>query len=306
MSSGANGVNSPACAANIEKDPLQPLTDKEFDQIRRLAFDKFGLDLRRGKEYLVAARLGKVIRESRCRSFQEYYRHLLADRTGEALIALIDSLTTNFTSFFREPAHFDFLTRQIAPGWRNRDSIPIWSAACSSGEEPYSIAFRLLDTLGAQSLAKLHILATDISARVLAAAQKGVYPAERFGDLAPHTLRKYVLRGEGSCRGLYRIRQEIASTITFRRLNLIQEFPRLGLFPLIFCRNVMIYFNKSTQADVVKRLVSCLEPGGYLFVGHAESLAGMDGGLQYVQPAIYRKPGGPRGPALKEAIPPWA
>jgi chemotaxis protein methyltransferase CheR len=298
-------VNSPAGGAPIEQDSLQPLTAKEFDQIRRLAFDKFGLDLRTGKEYLVAARLGKVLREARCRSFREYYRHVLADGSGQALIGLIDSLTTNYTSFFREPAHFDFLAQHIAPEWRNRDSIPIWSAACSTGEEPYSIAFRLLDSLGARSLGKFRILATDISARVLAAAQKAVYPADRFGDLAPDTLRKYVLRGERSCQGLYRIRKEIASVVSFRRLNLVQEFPRLGLFPLIFCRNVMIYFNKSTQADVVKRLVSCLEPGGYLFIGHAENLTGMDCGLQYVQPAIYRKPAGTHGPIAKENTQSW-
>ena len=283
-------MNSPASLAPIEEDSVEPLTAHEFDQIRRLACDKFGLDLRAGKEYLVAARLGKVIRASRCHSFREYYEHVLADASGEALIALIDSLTTNYTNFFREPAHFDFLTRQIAPGWRSRDSIPIWSAGCSTGEEPYSIAFRLLDSLGAGSFGKLRILATDISERALAAARNAVYPAERFDGVPPETLRRYVLRGERSCQGLYRIKKEIASVVCFRRLNLVEEFPRPGFFPLIFCRNVMIYFNKSTQADVARRLAGCLEPGGYLFIGHAESLAGMDSGLQYVQPAIYRKP----------------
>ena len=296
-------MNRASRPEDLAKDAPQPLTDQEFDQIRRLAIDKFGLDLRKGKEYLVAARLSKAIREMQCHSFREYYQHVLADGTGEALTALIDSLTTNYTSFFRETAHFDFLTRQIAPQWRTRDSIPIWSAACSSGEEPYSIAFRLLDTLGHQGLAKVHILATDISVRMLAVGQKGIYPAERFGELTPDTLRKYVLRGEGSYRGLYRVRKEVAASVTFRQLNLVREFPRLGLFPLIFCRNVMIYFNKATQAGVVKRLVSCLEPGGYLFIGHAESLTGLDCGLEYVQPAIYRKAGRPvEG---KERIPPW-
>jgi len=299
-------VNSPACGTPIGQDSVQPLTAKEFDQIRRLAFDKFGLDLRTGKEYLVAARLGKVMRATRCRSFREYYQYVLADSSGEALIALIDSLTTNYTSFFREPAHFDFLTQHIVPGWRTRDSIPIWSAACSTGEEPYSIAFRLLDNLGAASLGKVRILATDISARVLAAAQKAVYPADRFGDMSPETLRKYVLRGEHSCEGLYRIRKELASLVTFRRLNLIEPLPPLGFFPLIFCRNVMIYFNKSTQSDVVKLLVACLEPGGYLFVGHAESLSGTDCGLQYIQPAVYRKPTGLQGPSAKENTRSWS
>src|SRR5690348_16954746 len=159
---------------------VQPLTRREFDQFRRLAYEKFGLDLRNGKEQLVSARLGKKIRDLQFRSYQEYYRHILEDKTGEALSALIDALTTNHTSFFRESAHFDFLRHTILPGLGNRETIAIWSAACSSGEEPYTIVFSLLEEMGESAFRKLRILATDISTRVLATARKGAYLASRF------------------------------------------------------------------------------------------------------------------------------
>lgn len=188
---------------------IRPLTAREFEQIRRLAYEQFGLDLRDGKETLVSTRLGKKIRELNFRSFQEYYSHVVEDRTGESLIALIDALTTNHTSFFREPAHFEFLRRTILPGLRNRERIAIWSAACSSGEEPYSIAFCLLEELGEQAFAKIRILATDISTRVLASAQQGTYPAERFDDIPAHQLRRYLLRGEQRFCNWYRVKPEV-------------------------------------------------------------------------------------------------
>src|SRR5262249_25169197 len=133
---------------------VRPLTDREYDQFRKLAYDKFGLDLRDGKQTLVAARLGKKMRELHIGSFEDYYKHVQTDGTGEALISLIDALTTNHTSFFREPAHFDFLRQTILPGLRARDRIAIWSAACSTGEEPYTIAFSLIDEMGEAALSK--------------------------------------------------------------------------------------------------------------------------------------------------------
>ncbi len=261
----------------------------EFAKIRQLAYDTFGLDLRAGKETLVSARLGKHIRKSGCRSFEEYYRHVVGDSTGEALIHLIDALTTNHTSFFREAAHFDFLRKTLLPEWKNRTGIEIWSAACSTGEEPYSIAMSILDELGSGASGRVNILATDISTRVLEAAEKGIYPAERFEALPQAQLRSYWLRGERDFTGSYRAKKELRAMIEFRRLNLLEPVSRIGPFPLIFCRNVMIYFDKPTQRQVVERLSGCLEPGGYLLTGHAENLNGIDHGLLYVQPAVYRK-----------------
>jgi chemotaxis protein methyltransferase CheR len=267
----------------------RPLKAREFAKIRQLAYDTFGLDLRAGKETLVSARLGKHIRQSGCRSFDEYYQHVVEDSTGEALIHLIDALTTNHTSFFREPAHFDFLRRTFLPEWKNRGSIDIWTAACSTGEEPYSIAMCILEELGPVAPGKVRILATDISTRVLAAAEKGIYPAERFEGLSAMQLRRYWLRGECGWAGRYRAKKEVRALIEFRRVNLLEQVCQIGRFPLIFCRNVMIYFDKPTQQRVVERLAGCLEPGGYLLTGHAESLTGIEHGLRYVQPAVYRK-----------------
>jgi chemotaxis protein methyltransferase CheR len=268
------------------------LKPSEFAKIRRLAYDTFGLDLRPGKETLVSARLGKHIRKTGCGSFDEYYRHVVEDTTGEALTQLIDALTTNHTSFFREPAHFDFLRKTFLPAWKQRGTIDIWSAACSTGEEPYSIAMCLLDELGPDAAGKVRILAADISTHVLAKARQGVYPAERFVGLPGPMLRKHLLRGEGRWEGWYRMKKAVRAMITFKQMNLLETSPAAGPFSLIFCRNVMIYFDKPTQQRVVDRLAGSLETGGYLFIGHSESLNGIEHGLDYVRPATYRKASG--------------
>jgi chemotaxis protein methyltransferase CheR len=274
---------------------IRPLTAAEFEEIRRLAYEKFGLDLRQGKEELVSARLGRKIRESHCRSFREYYRHVLDDATGEALIGMIDALATNHTSFLREPAHFEFLKERVLPALMSRSTIDIWSAACSTGEEPYTIAFTILEKMSPADYAKLRILATDISTKALDSARRAVYPSERFTEFPAAWMSRFLLRGQGQWKGWYRMKPEVTGTVEFARLNLVEPFAPNRHFPLIFCRNVMIYFDKPTQERLVNRLAEYLEPGGYLFVGHAESLTGVSHPLQYVQPAIYRKSetGGP-------------
>ena len=269
---------------------IRPLTAQEFNQFRKLAYDKFGLDLRAGKEQLVSARLAKKMRQLQIHSYQDYYRHVMEDGSGEALVAMIDALTTNHTSFFRESAHFDFLRTTVIPTLRNRDRISIWSAACSTGEEPYSIAFCLLSELGMEFLPKLQILGTDISTRVLSTAKTGAYAAERFRDLPPQQLRQYLLRGEQQWKNWYLVKKEIRAAINFQRLNLMEPFSQIGTYPVIFCRNVMIYFDRPTQQGLVQKLAAHLEPGGHLLIGHAESLNGIDHSLQYVRPAIYKKP----------------
>jgi chemotaxis protein methyltransferase CheR len=273
------------------------LKTSEFRLISRLAHQRFGLDLKGGKEALVTARLGKWLRKGGFKSFDDYYRHVLADTTGDALVALIDSLTTNHTSFLREKAHFEFLTRAAVEEFREIATIEIWSAACSSGEEPYTIAMCLSDTLARAGAKRrdFRILATDISTRVLGIAKRGVYEAERFKDLPNPWRKAYLLRGSGECKGLFKLKPELARKIAFERLNLIQAFPRRQLFNVIFCRNVMMYFDKATQQDIVKRLSACLEPGGYLFIGHSESLTGVEHDMKYVRPATYRKESHGRG-----------
>ena len=264
------------------------LTANEFRQIADLAYERFGLDLKRGKEALVAARLGKKLRKLGFATFAEYHRHVLGDSTGEALIELIDALTTNHTSFLRERAHFEFLARAVNEEFREVSTLQVWSAACSSGEEPYSIAMCLAEALGKPLARQFHILATDISTRVLDTARRGVYPASRFDDVPEAWRRAHLLRGQGESQGFFKVKPALAQRIEFARLNLIEPFPQRGLFHVIFCRNVMMYFDKGTQQDVVQRLSRCLERGGYLFVGHSESLTGVEHGLHYVRPATYR------------------
>jgi chemotaxis protein methyltransferase CheR len=271
------------------------LTAAEFDEVSALARKEFGLELGKGKEQLVAARVGKKMRELNLRTFREYREHIRGDRTGESLLALIDALTTNHTNFFREPAHFEFLRTRVFPEWQTgRGTRPrrIWCAASSTGEEPYSIALTAQECLGAHHADLPRILATDISTRVLKAASRAMYRAERFeGGPAPW-LRKYLLRGERHGEGWFRMRPEIREMIEFRRVNLIEPLPGVGMFAVIFCRNVMIYFSRETQELVVSQLAACLEPGGYLLVGHAESLTGINHRLTPVMPAVYRKPEG--------------
>ena len=278
---------------------VQGLKPQEFEAIRRLAYDKFGLDLRKGKEQLVAARLGKRMRQGGFDSFDDYYQHVVGDSSGEALIGMIDALATNHTSFLREAAHFEFLKEKVLPGLRERPRAEFWSAACSTGEEPYTLAFTICDQWGADAFRKVRILATDISTKALAAAKNAVYPAERFSAFPAGWLRQFLLRGEGRWKGCYRIKPDVRSQVEFARLNLVEPFSQRNLFPVIFCRNVMIYFDKTTQEALVNRLAACLEPGGYLFIGHAESLTGIRHALDYVRPAIYRKPGTGVGRGLK-------
>jgi chemotaxis protein methyltransferase CheR len=268
------------------------LSRQEFTMISGLAREKFGLELPAGKELLVVSRLAKLMRRLRFSEFRDYYHYVQRDRTGEALVELIDALTTNHTNFFREKAHFDFLVQKVVPEINRPGPVRIWSAASSTGEEPYTIALMAREHLGPQSPNLPRILASDISTRVLEIARRGIYSADRFqGGIAPW-LKKHLLRGEGRWEGWYQMRPEILRMVEFRRLNLIEPFPHIGRFAVIFCRNVMIYFSRSTQEQLVNRLAACLEPGGYLFVGHSESLTGIQHGLQQVQPAIYRTRGG--------------
>jgi chemotaxis protein methyltransferase CheR len=264
------------------------LTAAEFRQISDLAYQRFGLDLKRGKEALVAARLGKKLRKLGFQTFAEYHRHVLADATGDALVELIDALTTNHTSFLRERSHFEFLARAVNEEFRDVSTLRVWSAACSSGEEPYSIAMCLADALAKTPARQFRILATDISTRVLATAERGVYPVSRFDEVPDAWRRAYLLRGRGESNGFYKVKPQLAQQVEFARLNLIEPFPQRTPFHVIFCRNVMMYFDKPTQQNIVQRLAAGLERGGYLLVGHSESLTGVEHALQYVRPATYR------------------
>jgi chemotaxis protein methyltransferase CheR len=270
-----------------EIDSVRPLAPQEFDQIRQLAYRTFGLDLKTGKEELVSARLRKLVRGGGFHSFQDYYKSIVQDRTGVSLLAMIDALATNHTSFLREPDHFQFLRDQVVPGLGTRDPIEVWSAACSTGEEVWTLAMVLNEALPNR---RVRITASDISNKALNSAQRAVYPAERCHGVSAAWLSRY-FAAEGRPPVSYAIAPALRAQVAFRRVNLVESYSWPHPFPIIFCRNVMIYFDRQTQERVIAGLSQHLEPGGYLFVGHAESLTRVSHSLEYVRPAVYRKPG---------------
>ncbi len=269
-----------------ELESVPALAPDEFEQLRRLAHRTFGLDLKPGKEELVTARLRRLVLSGGFGSYRDYYRHIVKDSTGEALAAMIDALATNHTSFLREPDHFDFVRQMVVPMLARHESSEIWSAACSTGEEVWTLACLFQDVLPAR---KIRICATDISRKALHFASQARYPAERCQGVPPAWLGRYFTPEPGPPKA-YRVTPQIRSLASFRRLNLLETYGWPRPFPVIFCRNVMIYFDKPTQERVVRQLTESLEPGGYLLVGHAESLTRVAHALEYVRPAVYRKP----------------
>jgi len=270
------------------------LGDVDYEKISRLVYRQCGICLHEGKKDLVKARLGKRLREGGFRSFSEYYRHVTTEEGTEELVAMIDSISTNVTHFFREEKHFGRLAA-LLPGLADEKEqrgqpglVRIWTAGCSTGEEPYSVAMVVSECLQGRRTA-YHVTATDISTRVLRTATQGVYPQERVKGVPPQLLRRYFQYGTGASEGLVRVKRELRDRITFERLNLMDAPPYRTPFDFIFCRNVMIYFDKTTQSAVVGRFYDMLEPGGHLFIGHSETLTGLEHRYRYVEPSIYRK-----------------
>lgn len=272
------------------------LTEKEFLLFQKLVYEKCGINLHEGKKELVRARLGKRLREHRFIRFKQYYQYLMEeDAAGHELMMMLDAISTNLTSFFREPKHFDFLRSEALPTLMDlsRSSstrcIHIWSAGCSSGEEPYTISICLREFMEASQLFDYKILATDISTRMLSTASAGAYHQNQVGNVSNQLLKKYFQRGQGKWREYVRLKPDIRKTIEFKRFNLMEPFPKRDFFQVIFCRNVMIYFDKQVQETVVNKFYDALVEGGYLFIGHSESLMGIRHQFCYIKPTIYRK-----------------
>ena len=264
------------------------LEKAHFEKISQLVYRMTGINLHSGKQQLVKARLTKRLRMLGLKSFDAYMEYLEHDNLNGELVALIETMTTNKTSFFREQQHFDYLCRQIVPGIRNR-KMRIWSAGCSSGEEPYSIAILLNETIHDIILWDIRILATDLSSRMLAYARKGIYDIKSLQEMPPLLLSKYLKCIETSPGRRFQIIEPLRRLVHFARLNLMGDWPMRVTFDVIFCRNVMIYFDKPTREQLVNRFWKLLKPGGHLFVGHSESLAGSQHKFSFVQPAIYMK-----------------
>jgi chemotaxis protein methyltransferase CheR len=273
------------------------MRDSDYDFIRELVYSHSRINLGPDKRELVSARLGKRLRATNITSISDYCRFLQQKESGDELSHLIDAISTNHTFFFREPQHFDFLTKTLIPEMDSRrafagwPSFNVWSAASSSGEEPYSIAIALLEHFGARANWPWRIEATDISHKILQRARVGVYREDAISKVPAPVLRKHFQKGFGPQDGNYRVKPHVQECVTFRQLNLLEgTYPFSEPFQLIFCRNVMIYFDRKTQEELVARLTHQLVPGGYLFVGHSESLSGVKHTLDTIKPAIYRRP----------------
>lgn len=263
------------------------ISDREFEQFQGLLRRLAGIHLSPVKKALVCGRLLKRVRHHGLKNYGEYFRLLTDGREPQELQIAIDLLTTNETYFFREPKHFDFLRDRVLPSWQAGGRFRIWSAACSSGEEPYSIAMLLADKLGES--AQWDITASDISMRVLERARSGHYAIERASHIPQSYLRNYCLKGIGKHEGTFLMDSRIRGKINFMQINLNAPLPNVGEFDVVFLRNVMIYFDAETKRQVVNRLIPSIKRGGYLAIGHSESLHGVCDALRPVMPSVYRK-----------------
>ncbi len=270
------------------------LTQREYEMFRKLVYSHSGINLGSEKQHLVRARLGKRLRAGGFRNFKDYYEYVQNDRSGEELAQLLDAISTNTTHFFREMRHFELLGRTIKERMQTLGNQPweirIWSAGCSSGEEPYSIAMTVHDLIKHSPRITLKLLATDISTKVLNKAKLGIYESIRLGTLPPGFGKAYFRRVGSRNGGQVQVVPEIRKLITFARFNLMQErFPFRYLFEAVFCRNVMIYFDRVTQEALVNRFYQHLKPDGLFLIGHSESLNTLKHHYRYLEPASYRK-----------------
>jgi len=272
------------------------LSEKDYLQIKNIVYEHCGINLHTGKKELVRARLSKLLRQGHYAKFSDYIKAVMEDKTGRQFSTLIDTLSTNLTSFFREKQHFDFLSKEFIPRMIQRKQknsnfrFRAWSAGCSSGEEPYSIAITLLEEIKGLGRWDVKVLATDISTRILETAKEGIYDSQRVGPVPAMQKSKYLMSRTVGGRRMYEVGRELRDTVIFRYLNLMKAWPITGPLDFIFCRNVMIYFDKPTQQKLVNRYWDLLDSGGLLFTGHSESLTGIDHKFKYIQPTIYAKP----------------
>ena len=270
--------------------PALPVSDEEFARYQALINREAGIWLAPVKKALLVGRLARRLRELGLTSYGAYYERVAEDEVER--VRLLDAICTNETHFFREPRHFEFLAERVFPAWRAEADagrrarrIRVWSAACSTGEEPYTLAMALLAAFPAGW--ELEVLASDLSTKVLDRASAGLWPIEKANEIPDEHLRAFMLKGYGAQEGLMKAGPEIREVVRFARVNLVGDAWPGGPFDLVFCRNVLIYFDRATKIRVVERLVERLDPRGYLFLGHAESLGGFTTCARPVVPTIY-------------------
>ncbi len=266
------------------------MDDELFNKFRKLIYEVSGIHLGDQKRALVMGRLSKRIRTLGLDDFRNYYEYIINDKSGKEIIKLIDSISTNVTHFFRESEHFDYLKEKLIE-WQEsgQTKFRIWSAACSTGEEPYTLTIVATEALN--NSVDLKILATDISTRVLEQCKKGEYYSHKVDNVPNYILQKYFEKRKVGNDWVYAVRDKLKKVITFSRLNLIDApYPMKGPFDVIFCRNVMIYFDDKVRNILINEIYRLLRPGGYLFIGHSESITSAHIGFKIVKPSVYYKP----------------
>lgn len=274
------------------------LSLEEFGAISKVVYEYCGIHLHERKRDLVSSRLSRRLHATGCTSYADYLDYVLADQNAQEFTTFIDRISTNLTSFFRESTHFDYFSRELIPSLLKTQPNPArvrirgWSAGCSSGEEAYTIAVSLAEALPDISKMDVKVLASDISSSVLATAKKGCYPVERLATVPPVAREKYfdLLREDGI--DVFRVKNDLKRMLIFKHINLMQSWPITTPLDFIFCRNVMIYFDRPTQQKLVRRFWELLKPGGILFIAHSESLSPIQHDFKCVQPAVYQRPRG--------------
>ena len=290
----APGMFDESAAALGGGGPL--LGDADFQYLRAFVLEHCGIALGDHKRQLVQGRLFRRLRALGLSNFGSYCELLRRDPDSE-LGELASAISTNVTSFFREVHHYDLLVDELLPRWlhekrREGDRLRIWSAGCSSGEEPYALAMVLAEALErAGSKLDAKILATDLSPQALETARKGVYPLERLNGISEERCRRWMMRGEGEYAGLACVHPRLRELVTIEPLNLLHPWPMRGPFDAIFCRNVVIYFDQPTKQRLFRRYAELLPAGGYLFLGHSESLHGINDEFELIGRTVYRKLG---------------
>ena len=272
-------------------DKLIVITDKEFEQLSKFIKANYGINLKEEKKSLVMARLRKVLNQKDMKSFAQYFDYIISDKTGHAASELINRISTNHTYFMREAKHFDFFRDQVLPYLENtvtKQDLRIWSAGCSTGEEPDTLAMIIDEYFGKEKLFwNTQVLATDISSEVLEKAKRGLYSNEKIASI-PFDIRSKYFKSVGKEES--EIIDTIKKEVIFARLTLMNEtFPFKKKFHTIFCRNVMIYFDSKTKMELVNKFYDITETGGYLFIGHSESLIRSETRYKYISPSVYRK-----------------
>lgn len=288
MPATATATSRPLSASGSREKEFD-FTERDFKRVRELIYRRAGIALSATKREMVYSRLSRRLRALGMSSFDDYLHALEASETGgrdnPEWESFVNALTTNLTSFFREAHHFDILARHLA---NRRDEVTIWCCAASTGEEPYTLAMTLVEAYGSWT-PNARIIATDIDTNVLAQADAGVYPMERFDKLDPARLKRFFLKGSGQNTGMARVRPELRALIRFMPLNLLAEkWPVTQPVDVIFCRNVMIYFDKPTQTQILSRFAPLMKPGGLLFAGHSENFSYITQDFKLREKTVYQ------------------